>query len=635
MKNFAGILLTACVGLVSPIHAAVSPYFECDFEKGIPEEFTLIDRDARDLHFTMVQLGFDDKDSWITLREEGTENYYAASASRFKTSKGEAAAQADDWLITPPVWIRASDAKLTWRGMSVNERNSKMSSYEVLISTEGTSPENFISSPLAVVDGEQVYEWTSHEADLSEYVGQRIYIAFVNKSTDSDVLAIDDICVEGSSGLADLEIFPGEYTLGNEEITFGGILTACSDETVNTLSVTFLVGEDTYHAEYDNLDLHSGEQFEFVLPETLSASYGDMIPFTVKSEINGIPFDDMQLHTMLLAFQPTKRVVVEEATGMWCGYCPEGIVAMETLQKRYPEEFIGVAIHVNDAMEVKGYGDIMSFPSGAPTAWVDRKQYCESLLTPVYKDGNQTYTTLMGGIESMLVDRLSEQAFADVEVSGNYDDSSQDVTVDMSVKFAKRYSDCDFRIVMVLTEDNVWKEGYYQTNYHAGRDEVLDGFESLPPMIVENFAFNHVARWASDPYNGVAGFIPAIVEPATVYDYSMSFALPSSVINLENVRIIAMVTDFETGEIMNAATSNVKNSGIETVEKGGISVRARDGVISAYSEGEVEMTVFSVSGILAGRVSGSGMVSKGELSPGIYIVNVVSGDCVKTVKVII
>ena len=115
----------------------------------------------------------------------------------------------------------------------------------------------------------------------------------------------------------------------------------------------------------------------------------------------------------------------------------------------------------------------------------------------------------------------------------------------------------------------------------------------------------------------------------------MSFALPSSVINLENVRIIAMVTDFETGEIMNAATSNVKNSGIETVEKGGISVRARDGVISAYSEGEVEMTVFSVSGILAGRVSGSGMVSKGELSPGIYIVNVVSGDCVKTVKVII
>lgn len=635
MRKSVLTLLAACMGGVTSLHAAVSPYFECDFEKGLPEEVTLIDRDSKDLHFTMVQLGFNDKDSWITLREEGTENYYAASASRFKTPKGEEPSAADDWLVTPPVWIRAADAKLTWRGMSVNDRNSNTSSYEVLVSAEGCDPKNFVTAPVAIVNAEPIHEWAQHEVDLGAYVGQRIYIAFVNKSTDSDVLALDDICVEGSSGLADLEIFPGEFTVGAEEISFGGTLTACSDETVNSLSVTFFVGEDTFHAEYDDLNLKTGEQFEFTLPESISASYGDMVPFTVKSEVNGIPFDDMNLRTTLLAFLPKKRIVVEEATGMWCGYCPEGIVAMETLQRLYPEEFIGIAVHVNDAMEVKGYGNVMPFPSGAPTAWVDRNVYCESLLTPISKDGYQTYTTLMGGIESKFLERLSEQAFSDVEVSGNYDDSSDNVNVDVSVRFAKRYDDCDFRVILVVTEDNVWKEGYYQTNYHAGSDKLVGGFEDLPSLIVDDFEFNHVARWAGEDYKGVEGSLPTTLEPGATYDYSTSFTMPSSVLNPDNVKVIAMVADGSTREIMNATAAHLINAGVEFLENDGISVVIEKGVISAYAEGEVEMTVYGVSGMLVGKVSGDGMVSKGELSPGIYVVNVASDNSVKTMKVII
>ena len=79
-------LILSAAGLTYGIlpSAALSPsaktYFNCGFEEGIPEDFTFHDVDSRELHFTMVQLGFNQTDSWTLLREEGTENHYMASA---------------------------------------------------------------------------------------------------------------------------------------------------------------------------------------------------------------------------------------------------------------------------------------------------------------------------------------------------------------------------------------------------------------------------------------------------------------------------------------------------------------------------------------------------------------------------
>ena len=626
--------MAACMVGPCSVHAAGHSYLECGFSDGIPGDFTLTDVDARDLHFTMVQLGFGDKDSWTTLREEGTENYYAGSASRFKTAKGEEPQPAEDWMVTSPVWVRASDARLMWRGMSVNDRNSKVSSYEVLVSAKGSAPEDFVNAPVVYSGEEKIHEWTSHEVSLSEYVGQRVYIAFVNRSTESDVLAIDDILVEGSVGIADLEIIPGAYTLGDEEIRFGGVLTASSTETINTLSISFTVGDEEFHSEYDGLELKPGDSFEFMLPEKVSASYGDVVPFTVKSEVNGVAFDDMSLQTMLLAFLPTKRVVVEEVTGMWCGYCPEGIVAMETLQERYPERFVGVAVHKDDQLMVRGYGDTMPFPSGAPTAWIDRKVYCERLLAPITDGGRHTYTTLMGGIESLMLERLNEQAFADIDVAGSYDVDAATVDVDVAVRFARGYDDSDFRIAFLMTEDNVWKEGYYQTNYHSGRDELLGGFESLPPSITEDFSFNHVARWAGDDYTGVAGSLPPTLTAGNEYTYSTTFNMPRDVLNYDNVKLIAMVADASTGEIMNVSSCTMANAGIETTEDSGITIKSRDGMVCVTSLGQVEITVYDISGKPVRRVSGDDVVTVSGLSSGAYIVNVMSPTCSKTVKLL-
>ncbi len=630
-SQFAAI----CLVLITSLQAAAVTYFDCNFQNGIPEGFTIIDRDGRDLHFTMTQLGFSTQDSWLTLREEGTENYYAASASRFKVQKGEETPMADDWLISPAVWIRADDACLSWRAMSVNDRNDHKSSYQVMISTTGIAPEDFSILPGGNVQEEEIYNWTNHEINLGEYCGKRVYLAFVNTSSDSDVLAIDDVSVCGSSGLADLRILPEEYSVGQEEISFGGVLTATSKEIVNSLSVAFNVGGEIFKAEYSDLNLSLGQQFEFTLPEKIALNYGETLNFTVTSSVNDMFFDEQSLHTTMLAFLPVKKIVVEEATGMWCGYCPEGVVAMNTLQERYPDQFIGVAVHVSDDIQVQGYGDVMAFPGGAPTAWIDRKVYVKDMLTPVLADGEHTYTTLMGGIESLFLDRLQEQTFADVSVVGSFSETADEICTDVSVRFAKKYDDADFRIILILTEDHVWKTGYYQNNYHSGRDESLSGFEALPPKIIKDYEFNHVARSVLGDYSGINGVVPPEIIAGDVYSFSSSFKLPETILNLQNLKLIAMIADAGTGEIMNADYWCPEPSGVKAVTDGNISVSVEGNIVIVTAEEDFEIRAFDLTGICRGHTSGSRYAELSNLPSGLNLITISTPSFTHTYKVVI
>ena len=118
-------------------------YFSCGFESGMPSLTAVYDEDGHELHFTMVQSGFESRDSWRCLREEGTENYFAASASRFKAVDGKSPGPASDWMVLPPVWIRGGDATLNWESRSFNDQSSRPSTYNVYVSTSGPEPSSF------------------------------------------------------------------------------------------------------------------------------------------------------------------------------------------------------------------------------------------------------------------------------------------------------------------------------------------------------------------------------------------------------------------------------------------------------------------------------------------------------------
>ena len=109
-------------------------YFTCDFTNGMPSGAVLEDRDNQEQHFSMVQNGFAERDSWIIYREQGTDNYCAASSSRHKSVSGQDPVAADDWLILPRVFVRGGDARMTWRSRSFNDATTRLSSYDIMVS---------------------------------------------------------------------------------------------------------------------------------------------------------------------------------------------------------------------------------------------------------------------------------------------------------------------------------------------------------------------------------------------------------------------------------------------------------------------------------------------------------------------
>ena len=69
-------------------------------------------------------------------------------------------------------------------------------------------------------------------------------------------------------------------------------------------------------------------------------------------------------------FIPANRPLVEEYTGLWCGWCPLGYVALETMKERRGDLFVAAAYHNGDDMAFDG--KTPNSPGGYPSAYVNR-----------------------------------------------------------------------------------------------------------------------------------------------------------------------------------------------------------------------------------------------------------------------
>lgn len=635
------ILLAACTLMQAADQERIA-YFDCGFENGLPADATLYDEDALPLHFTMTQRGFAATDSWRVMREEGTENYYAASASTFKDAPADAAAS--DWLVFAPVWIRGGDACLKWKSRSINEQSSRGSKYEVYVSTAGPTPAEIRSSqPMATITEDELDDWASHEIDLSAYAGKRVYIAFVNVTANGEILGIDDVEVTGLKGVADIRLTPGSYALGTEQhYTIGGVLTACDPtQPVKSFEASCLLNGETYNVAFTDLNLQDGESMEFTFPLTVSGEFGESASYTVNARVNDIEFDPMPQTTTMLAFFPTRNVVIEEVTGMWCQYCPMGIVAFDIMQEKYPDNFIGIAVHMGaqqDEMALDDYANQDTFPGGAPSGWIDRKVYSVNPMVPARIDTHRTYTTLMGGFETLFLERLEELPMAEIKLTSALElNSDGTFTVSTASRFPINMTEADLRVAIVLTEDHVWKEGYYQNNRFSGGSETLYGWESLPARIMSDMEFNHVARAIYDDYNGIPSSLPTEIKAGETYEYTVDLPYPTSILNPDNVKVTAMIIDHSTGEILNAAQCSLDPSAVDeitapalpvkqTLINGRITVTSADGL-------PIDLTLHTAAGQRVAATSGHTTATlSAPATSGIYLLTIRTPEGLTTRK---
>ena len=179
-----------------------------------------------------------------------------------------------------------------------------------------------------------------------------------------------------------------------------------------------------------------------------------------------------------------KAVLIEEATGTWCPWCPRGAVYLDLLSKKYDATFVPIAVHNNDPMTVTAYDALVrSTPgfTGFPSVILNRNTVTDPSTS-----------------ESPFLDRISVPAPAYFVTGAKFDASTRKLDVSVTTIFQEDVN-TPMWINMILTEDGVkgTGSGYNQANaYAGGAAGPMGGYEILPnPVPASQMVYDHVGRF--------------------------------------------------------------------------------------------------------------------------------------------
>jgi hypothetical protein len=330
---------------------------------------------------------------------------------------------------------------------------------------------------------------------------------------------------------------------------------------------------------------------------------------------------------------PAKKVIIEEGTGTWCGWCPRGAIAMEAMYTAHPNDFIGIAVHNNDPMTVAAYDNGANF-SGFPGCNVDRAMLDQGVSETAF--------------ESYYQERIGLAVPAAISVVANGAGSS--VTIDVTATFYTVFAAANYRIGGIIVEDNVkgTAAGYNQTNYYANNAAgAMGGYESLPdPVPAADMVYDHVGRaLLGGVYSGSAGSVPTTITDGQTITKSFTYTVPATS-NKANMKAVAILIDQTTGEIVNANDVALSASGISELTAEELSVYpnpASDLVNVSFDANNADYSVALMD--LQGRVVSSKELTNANgaqevsfatsnIAKGSYIV-VVSSNGAKTTKTVV
>lgn len=609
----------------------------------------------------MQDLGFDvDNSPWLfVIREsESSSDYCAASTSIYNPT-----GKSDDWMAIPRLSIENADYYLSFDVQSYYK--SKADRLKVLVLEDDAVYSNFTKElyDKFKANGKVIYDeqltpgeseeglsgdWTHVEKSLAEYAGKNIYIAFVNENDNQSMIFLDNLKVYYKG---DFNFAPNVQNtqINKESTTVGAVVKVTSDKTYNSISATLTSEDGSFKSTYTDTPskpITSAENYSFTFPDKMPLKVGEQNKYTISIDLGGTVYS--QTNTISnLAYETTKHVVIEEATGTWCVNCPRGILAMEYLESIYGDLIIPITIHSSsesgsDPFNYSKYTSALglnAFPSGlvnridtvySPTS-IDANQ----LYHFDSEDGNQTFYDIAKR-------EFNSYAIADVAIDkAIYDVNNKTVQISGNVNYALNMNSLNHNIAFVVLEDGLVD---YQANGHYGSTDPLLGkfgkggeYGTATPKIT----FVDVARKVpNDNFAGESGFIPVSVTAGQPVAFNKVFSLPENVSNWDNAKVVVMLIDANTERVLNAArlkfaagTAGINDA---TVSENGITISGENGSISVNGGSDLNVTVYDVSGSVisnANSTSGAVKVSTGGKN-GLFIVKATS-DGVSVVKKVI
>ncbi|MGX8696846.1 MAG: CARDB domain-containing protein, partial [Prevotella sp.] len=291
------------------------------------------------------------------------------------------------------------------------------------------------------------------------------------------------------------------------------------------------------------------------------------------TKVNDVDNEDPQaeavIPVILMSSEPKHRPLLEEYTGTWCGWCPRGFVALEKLAKLYPDDFVCIAYHNSDPMEIMPSSDYPMPVGGFPHAWLDRGME----IDPYYgSSGSKNF-----GILDDLQWRAAQFGTADIEVSAKLSDDEQTVDVTTNLIFPFSDNKAKYALEYILVADGLTGPAgsdWDQTNNYAGQNYGSDMAEfQHAGSPVSGLVFNDVAVMMSQT-GGIEGSVPTTVkadEPIVhAYTFNLADAVNTSgenvIQDVNKLRVVALLIDKSEGLVANANKTIVSTPvGIGTI----------------------------------------------------------------------
>ena len=522
-----------------------------------------------------------DNQPWnFSIREsEDQYDYCAASHSLYAPS-----AQSDDWMMTPQVSLpregRCSvefDAQSYLLGRSdtlevyVYEQEWVLSylndEWMEDIRQDARLVFKEILSPGATQEGLSG-EWTHYSIDLTPWAGKDVYVAFVNHNCNQSAIFIDNVCVRREVAF-ELAFDYEDRVVARESLPISGKLTIRKDG-VDSIALALLDGDgrEVSRQEWPNVSGNIKDRpIPFTFPQPLPLKSGEVNRYVIdvvlgmgpESGGNGL-HDTYQGTVTNLTFQPTKRVVLEEMTGVDCPNCPLGIQVISMLEKSFGDRIIPISIHTytGDPYEsgMTAYSQFLGL-NAAPSARIDR---IPGIFYPMASQNGNYMTSnpdspLWTDIVSRQLDRL---ALCDLTTAATVAPDGKSLECQASVRSAITTSGQQLSLLFVVLEDGL---EYYQSNAFGtissplldewGQGGQFSGDETgyAYPVIHNDVARSVIGTTLS----GTLGLLSATLLAGTDYTATVKAAYPSTVLDPTRTHLVCLLIDSQSGEVVNAA----------------------------------------------------------------------------------
>ncbi len=247
--------------------------------------------------------------------------------------------------------------------------------------------------------------------------------------------------------------------------------------------------------------------------------------FKVKAIYNGIESNEIEV-----AFNPptgySQKVLVEDYTGVWCGFCPRVAYAIQQLELQ-SDKIVPVAIHLHEnndpyfnikGGELRDYFEISGLPQG-------RLNRTISWLSPQPDNLNQA------------LDLTSDSAPLGIAINSQINTNTIDINI--RIGFAQDYNNLGF--VVYLLENGLIHD---QTNY----TDLFPVGQYVNPLV--DFEHNEVLR---DIFTDNLGDIIPNSESISdnIYLINLSKTIPNYIENQNNLELVVFVVDKNTNTVIN------------------------------------------------------------------------------------